>query len=320
MQTVVHKFLMSGTGPTQFRSALRRKSLYIRQLAHAGETLNSVRVRIPESVSGGEIFELMSGRLRELLQTSDGPDDTMWRAERVAPWNPNPTKVEPREKLFETPRPILAPAPSTSADFAKAGESAGLRDPSATPSGSRDSYSSKFSSLPPDHIGDKPVQFEAIRGAGRRHNNEIQGVSSRRRHGTRLETSVFLKALGEYWQVHGPERADERSTSTSSRIGNAAERQSPGPSDPLIKAKTQYEVASRDAADKLRAFVSGNQVSTAPMSNASAAVTSETAVTQNVFNIAVQGGVQADASLEDFSTKLAGILREQALLHGIDIT
>jgi hypothetical protein len=95
--------------------------------------------------------------------------------------------------------------------------------------------------------------------------------------------------------------------STSSRAGSGA--------------GDRYEMPGHELAERLRAFASGQNVSSsAARSSIFPPGESGAADVQNGFRIAAPGRGGRDETLEEFSTKLADILREQALQHGIDIT
>jgi hypothetical protein len=134
-----------------------------------------------------------------------------------------------------------------------------------------------------------------------------------------LEFSVLVRKLQQYEQSVHAEDAGEPD-SRNRPVPGLIERKPPVFSVSGRSAGFGYEIPGQEVAERLRAFTMGNGSLPLSSTRQFPSGSSEPVRIQNVFHIEVQGQGTEDASFGDLSTRLADILREQAVQHGIDLT
>ena len=137
---------------------------------------------------------------------------------------------------------------------------------------------------------------------------------------TERADSIFVEKLREYWHLHcQPQTNDE--PEGNQRTGVAKERGRKVPAQTLpdspLASQSWPRMTGRQVAQKLGAFVSGDIDTSGQAGQPLPSGAPEKIEIQNTFHIEVKSGRDRTTEL---SERIADILREQALQHGIDIT
>ncbi len=330
MKTGITRFLVKATGPSRLRSELRLKTKPLDTLLKAMDAIWILQTRVPRDVLEGGVLALMSGRLRQLLQYPEQPEKVMGAVtahRRGFASLDNSSGDLEREKLSLSP--ALAKKSSDPLDLWEA------------------PFQSRKSVFPASWLNPKQTWKEQRDVIFRRRNRRGQPA-----------TPFLVKKLGEYRQLSQGARIPEGDLNQSTGVEkdrgrngilsptlwrNALESASRPeifkPSEEggrrkrtsfstlsgrTLASRSWPEMTGQQIAQRLHAFVSGQGSSDS--SQRVQKITpinpsSEKVEIQNIFNIEVEasGGREA-GSLRDLSEKIAHILREQALQHGIDIT
>jgi hypothetical protein len=306
------------TGPRRLRSALRQKTASINRLLDGLSGPTELCVQIPAAVFGGDIFGVMSTQLREALI--------------VPPQAPVSQATAARRRLS-----------NSSADFAFQNH----QNPSplivdrATRSTQRASFASELtsrSSIPQSEppLEQRPVnQFSrpetgiSRKGIGARLFDESSvrsvkpSIVSTRSSTTKplTLTPTLVSSLNRYWQTVRESRNATHLMPQSQTESRADAASRPDTSRPVTDAEQQTasrawpNLVGRDVSEKLRSFSDPNRSlkPTRLSSNPDRQI-------QNVFNIEVNHANQLASNYSDLGERIAEILHEQALQHGIDIT
>jgi hypothetical protein len=136
-------------------------------------------------------------------------------------------------------------------------------------------------------------------------------------------TPVLVEKLREYWQLSRPENPSEK---VSTYPGGPITDRDNAASFPAITRhapiQTSWpEMTGRQVAEKIDSFISGRGAPGLARSVRQVIQSDlpEKVEIQNVFNIQVKSEESRENS-RDLSEKIADILHEQALQHGIDVT
>ena len=323
MSTSLDKFLAKATGSSALRSALRLKTEPLSMLLTAIEAWRAVQTEVPQSVLGGNIFALMSGRLQQLLQYPEQPERRMEiappnrarfsantdigavsekakfslppasakeSANRFAPWQPARQNQAPVFPTSATSDLVVETELFGAAPFPKVAHAAWEPE-----------------TLAPNN--DRPIIF----GKG--------DIAIQSKRSIQPATPILVEKLQEYWELSQQELISERSSNQLLRMENDGKRNLPSFSaspNSNLALRSWPEMTGQQIAQKLRAFASGREVSKQVQQTIHTNLPERVEI-QNVFNLEVKSERAAD-SMADLSEKIADILREQALQHGIDVT
>jgi hypothetical protein len=321
MSSVIRRLLANGTGPLELRSTFRRKTRAILEFERPIEMIKTLQARIPSNVSGGEIVELMSSRLRQLLQHTETPEKNPSllkdRSNAVLPRIGNDNS---KGKGFPNqPASVKGEA----GRFLSGGPKSGNRTAVSWTTDSKDESTNTgaWPLLPPEsgtEVLTKTITSEVVTERfplGEPDSRPARSGSAP------LQSSVFVRKLQQYAQSVHVEEAGE--PDSRNRPVPVIEKKPPVPvsSPEGSSAGSWYEMSGKEVAERLRAFTLGNgNLPSSSSIQEFPSGSSERVRVQNVFHIEVQGQGTGDASFEDLSTRLADILREQAVQHGIDLT
>ena len=316
--TGLNSLRRSLTGPRCLRSVLRAKTTPIYCLLDSLAGPTELRVSIPASVFGGDIFGVMSQHLREALICPPPPPASV-------PRTPGRKRLlrSAENSAFQNPANVFPPPtftakystlPGASLDFS-------LREPEAWASGNGDlTEVSDTSGI---------LQSNPTRQA-RRRLHENQRLQENQRSG-RLQENLRLQAnrtlhpepalvnsLKRYWEL-----ISERHETSRLQLPPSLTEVLPGAANFPVSESDQRTtshawpvLAGAAVADKLRAFSAGSHPSLKP---AQFNPTHDHQI-QNVFNIEVKNANPLAPDYDDLGDRIAQILAEQALQHGIDIT
>jgi hypothetical protein len=293
----------------------------IRSFEQPIEIVKTVQTRIPLDVSGSEIIELMSSRLRQLLQHTESPEKSLrLRKDESNPVLSQIGNENSKGKGFPN-QP--APVKESAARFLSGGSKSGNRVDAPWVTDTKDGRA-KASALPTlqqqscVEATAKTITSGILPG---RFPLAFDPLPTRNRSAP-SESSVFVRKFQQYAQSVHVEEVGERD-SRNPPVPGLVERKPPvfpASSREGRFAGSWYEMPGEEVVECLRAFTLGN--GNLPLSSIREFPSgkSEPVRIQNVFHIEVQGQGTGDASFEDLSTRVADILREQAVQHGIDLT
>jgi hypothetical protein len=322
MLSGIQRLLANGTSPLEFRSTLRRKTKAIRQFGQPIERIKTLQARIPLTVSGGEIVELMSLRLRQLLQHAETPEKILsLRKDRSGAAFGRIGNGNSKGNDFpDQPASVMEAA----GPFFSSGPKSGNRadKPWITDSKDASTRAGAWPSLSEEsstEILTKTVTSEIL--PERFALEKRDPLPTRGRSGP-LESSAFLRTLQQYGQFAHLEDAGEPDSENRPVPGLTGKKPPvfPASSREGRSAGSWSEMPGQEVAERLRALTQGNGNLPSSSIREFASSSSGPVRVQNVFHIEVQGQGTGDASFGDLSTRLADILREQAVQHGIDLT
>jgi hypothetical protein len=306
------------------RSELRLKTKPLIALLTAVDAMSAVQTAVPNSVLGGDIFALMNGRLRQLLLYDEQREAVMEAApasrSRFAAQTNGKNAVE--KEGFS----LHQVSPKKSAKQFISGKPAWQKRDQAFSSHESGRFiapTASFITQPVPEVAPSSWEAEPLVSENnppsrfdkdnpiRQHDRDRQAM-----------TSLFVAKLEEYWRLSQQEPIAEQNKNAAMRMAKEGGKSAPAFSAPMNKpvvAPTWPEMTGQQIAQKLHAFVSGRGA--AVMEQMRQANTPEQLEIRNVFNIEVKtGGKSGAEAFSDLSEKIADILREQALQHGIDIT
>jgi hypothetical protein len=322
MLSGIQRFLANGTGPLEFRSALRRKTSGIREFERPIEMIKTLQARIPLNVSGGEIVELMSRRLRQLLHTETPEKSLSLRKDRSNPVLSRIGNDNSKGKDFPNQPAFVKEA---AARYFSGGPTSGNRTDLSwiTDSNDESTKTGAWPSLPPESrvkALTKTITSEIL--PERFPLGEPDSLPARSGSAP-LESSVFVRKLQQYAQSVRVERDAPEPDSRNRPVPGLIEKKPPvlpASSREERSAGSWYEMPGQEVAERLRAFTMGNGNLPLSTTREFSSGSSEPVRVQNVFHIEVQGQGTGDPSFGDLPTRVADILREQAVQHGIDLT
>ena len=312
------KFLVRADGPRSFRLGLRRRTKPVRSFSRVFRGINGMSTRISESVLGGDILELMSSYLKRLLLNSEEPRSPMSAtpvkrgfADRIDVDNDSISEFETSRATgsqFGNSFPSntnqsIRRLPFESISGAAAGQKGNLLSRSATTTARR-----VF----------EPVK-RAERGGWSIANN---GERTTRGASMPVPGSRLTKQLQEYGQLTNRKQSlgvDDDSVGRDTARDTSGFSQISRPN--IFPERSLAEFSGQKLVDKLDAFTSGLTLRKAGV-NQRAADNPDLlphVEIQNTFHVEVKNG-PGGLGFGDLSDKVADILREQALQHGIDIT
>lgn len=312
----VDSLIRTFSGPKRLRSTLRQQTAPVRSLLVALDGAAELRVTLPASVFGGDIFGVMSQQLLEALivPPPSPPSVSKPHHKRSLPSTSDPFAQHPSNpwSLFvDRPRPSTLPGePFTEAS------SPALSFLSSAPQVTEQGVT--FSPAPRASRIQSPFDKAETPASSHREIEHLLPGS-----GTKQSpaTSALVSSLKRYWQAAREERNTNHApqsptlpTGSPNGAANIPVRDLAEPQTP----RAWPTFAGRDLSAKLRSFASNpSQPTAAPLT--AARVESDRQI-QNVFNIELNNANQHAPNYDDLGDRLAEILHEQALQHGIDVS
>lgn len=309
--TALNNLLGTLTGPRRLRSALRQKTVAISSLLIALEGPAELRVRIPAAVFGGDIFGVMSSQLREALVIALNPTKPQ-------------LKHEPRRSIaasaFATlndpsnPFPPISDWLKRSTQWADSGHDVAAiatRAQSEPPAEQRSV--SPFSPLETQlsRKGMGEILFDETQSSVK----PLLNAAGSSRTSSLPPTPALISSLERYWQAVREERDTRHSHSQplTESPANTVSFSDAG-SEQRAAPRAWPTSVGREVSQKLRSFADVNVPLKSRLSSAPGRQI------QNVFNIEVNHANHESSNFDDLGDRLAQILHEQALQHGIDVT
>jgi hypothetical protein len=315
----VAKFLVSAGGPGNFRLGLRQRTRAVRSFSIVFRGINGMSTRISERVLGGDLLELMSSYLKRLLLNSEESRSSMSAApvkrsfaDRIDMGNASITEFETSRaidsqlanSLPSNTNKFVRREPFDSISGATAGQKGNLLSRSATTTARR-----VFEPVKRTKRGDW-----SIANQGERPRPDVNMPVP----GSRLSNK-----LQEYWQLTNRQQSlgvDDDGAGRQTTRDTSGFPQISRPN--IFSERSLAEFSGQKLIDKLGTFTSGLTLREAGVNRRTADNPDllPHVEIQNTFHVEVKNEPGSPGSLGDLSDKVADILREQALQHGIDIT
>jgi len=314
-------FLGRMTGPSRLRYALRESSRPLFNLLTAVNNFGDVKTKLPSEVLGGEIFGLLSNRLKQLLEATT-------QAETVVSRSPTSRRTliddftyreSGKTLLTVSDSPVRKLVGSANSDD---DELARLRRIMAEPASPR-LPAARDQVFATSREGAAESVFSLLStpaGGNVRMVSDLGELLARYKQTGNAEMPLLEKKLRQYWKLSQPVHTDDSNPSESSPASNLLQTSVPGFSEPLAftpASRPWAEVVGRELSRKARA--AGNHFP-GDISKSTSQRSAEKVEIQNVFNIEVRNEASSAHGLDDLSEKITEILNEQALQHGIDVT
>jgi hypothetical protein len=308
--TGLNSVVRAMTGPRRLRLALKQKTAPVRTFIEALEGPSELRARIPVSVFGGDIFGVMSQQLREALVFAP-------------PAATSVSKPHRRRALLSSDNPLSQYSKNSLPPLAHGvNQSTLLSEPVDNASTARKiepltlEPSVRVLSLPETQVS--PVEHSAasfFRAAetaaiSGKQANQLTTLSKQRR-GTPGE-SALVSSLKRYWNSIREIRGSNQTTLLTESLSQKSVVHVPEPEQPAAP-RAWPSLAGRDVSAKLKSLSNSPLQATRQNSRPDPQV-------QNVFNISVNHANQPAQNYDDLGERIAEILHEQALQHGIDVT
>jgi len=321
MSTMVSKFMTRATGPTRFSTKLRISTEPVHNFFSSLGALNGLKEEVPESVLGGDIFSLLSQSLQQMLLQ---PEPSEQEKYPVRPPKAGFSVGPDHFDVKETSKYLLKSSSPKESNFnfsppLTSSESEKIPF-SFTGSESRDGKKEPFNEPHTPEFSKSPSVLEPV-GQHANRPSFAAGDSSNEVVKERKErvNSIFVEKLREYWMLSEQGQRVERESSQRTDVekekgGNALPHTLPN--RPLA-SRSWPQMTGGKVAQKLGAFFSGDIDASKGVGQTFHPGASEKIEIQNTFHIEVKS--EGDRTT-DLSEKIADILREQALQHGIDIT
>jgi hypothetical protein len=316
---------MKASGPARLKTSLVRNTRgvlkFLTRLGSSGQLRNG----FPPSVTGDQLADLAGSRLSALLRGEESPSVTA-RDGRRSGLSQFPLLSESPKQPGNLERPQSRPpaeveTTSTISAFSRS------RDPFRLSSGDPTGQATADAQLPLPAPRSKaaPDQFPVV--SSPRHAPFLAGPLHRRVR----PASLFVQQLAKYFSnpapvapaIHQPELPHRPFAEPSFLVGQAGRPKAPGfPSAQVNSdgARSWPEISAQRLAERLNHFVSGEAMPPDLLPAAEASEGLGKVEVQNIFHIQVNPQAGEIASLQDLSTQVADVLREQAIQHGIDIT
>lgn len=323
MSASIASFLRKGTGPKELRSTLRLKIGSIGALLQALSTLKSMRAEVPRSVLGGDLLGLLSDRMRALLQNEEqspvtadvmpvrrsrfsGQNDFVRQPE--SPFSLSAEREKGEANRFATLTSL--PQGHGSIPALPASHSIVSSAEPFTPPQFQETSRSELQSAPMvPGLNHNPLSSSEVEVTVRRQSREAA-------------RSLLAKKLQEYWELSKPQQPSEKASSqtTSTEAKSKTPATTHPPWHPTTQAPRSWpELTAQQVAQRIRSL--GASTSSSRVLQTVNSNPPEKVEIQNVFNIEVKAGAErGTGSADDLSERIADILGEQALQHGIDIT
>jgi hypothetical protein len=325
--TTLNSFLATLNGPACLRAALRQKTVAISRLLVALDSPGELRVQIPAAVFGGDIFGVMSQQLRDALIVPPPPAPGTSRSRRkqllptvedsLAKHPKNPSQLADRVKrsslINETPAKTSLP------------QTASFRNSEGVSSESlavvADPIKENRSVLPAAVEAAVAAQLNAIASPF----SPAASLSSKKLAATTdlANASALVNSLNRYWQLaREPKNAAETEKSGVATVPSHVSHK--------LKASEAAEVDQQPASNSWPNALARESFARRTFSNDRLHSPTERAPKLEAFPSFAERAVHPDFNFQptsnlgphydDLGERLAEILQEQALQHGIDIT
>ena len=297
------------TGPRRLRSALRQKTVAISRVLNGLSGPSELCVQIPAAVFGGDIFGVMSSQLRDALI--------------VAQTAPVPQLSRERRRLnalsafnnSQNPFQLISELDKSSTNWASSDNeltrtslvlSEGLTERSVPP------FSPPGAGISRKGIGASLVSDASMTSVKAPVNSALSSTPKQL-----PAASALISSLNRYWQTIREVRdaSDRHPQSLTESLPDTVNF--PGTdSEQRTAPRAWPNLTGRDVSEKLRSFTN----TTNPFQKPARLSSTPERQIQNVFNIEVNHANQHSANFDDLGDRIAQILHEQALQHGIDVT
>ena len=319
--STITRLLARATGPGRCRTTLRQQTRAVRRYCVAFAALGQVQTTWPRRVLGGDILDLLSDRLRALLngEEASGPMlrvDPAARARLLSP----PVAPHETSDVFLTQLLAGQRRPLDAIGITSTGQARSL------PPVTRHSGRHNESSLPlPPALDRRQTTPDSARlhPSGRRRRAAVAPRTTHPRQHEAAVDPIFSRKIHEYWRVSaGTERQPTPpGTSTAARHGA---HHLPDLSDLPGKASETSawpEMTGRELAVRLQAFAAGQGGALVPAPQAQEPTPPHTEECIETPNGMPPAHHPDNAStLQALSDTMATVLRNQAIYHGIDLT
>lgn len=295
------------TGPRRLRSALRRKTVAISRVLNCLSGPSELCVRIPAAVFGGDIFGVMSSQLRDsLIVAQSAPVPQLSRQRR---------RLNELSALKDSQNPfqLISQLHTPTTQWANSDNEL-TRTSLASSETSTERSVPSFSLLETQGSPKKfeEILFDKTQSAKLKVNPATPSTTR-----TLTPAPALVSSLNRYWQT-------VREVRDASHARPQAFVEAPASatgfhvtdSEQHTAARAWPNLAGRDVSEKLRSFTNTANPFPQPARLSS---TPERQI-QNVFNIEVNQANNHSANFDDLGDRIAQILHEQALQHGIDVT
>ncbi len=315
---MINRLLLRATGPARLRTNLRCKTRPVRAYRLRITRLADVRATIPPTVIGGDLIDLLSDQLRSMIR-NEPPDAApvafnRTRRSMLTPQAGVDNQQQGFQPLLFAPRsnhPLLSPGTERPPD------PRGWRN--GSPSTIQDDHYAAYGVANFDRRqyvlpGSAPLTRSAT---------EIAPATTRsaeRR--MELVQNLLERSLHEYWRLH--EAAQSAPHCNEPMLPpHEAQRHNASPfgdsSDPSLGTRSWQGQTEQTLMERMATFVTGQAAPHPPSATTNGnSVVDQRAAVQNVFQNSVTGNPVE--LLHDLGERMADILREQAVQHGIDLT
>jgi hypothetical protein len=307
--TTLNNLLGALTGPRRLRSVLRQKTVAISSLLVALDGPAELRATIPAAVFGGDIFGVMSTQLRDALIVPPPPVSVSSRPHR-------------RQSVALLENSFAKHSENSSPPATRLKQSALTSEPLAVAQ-ARSFQNAEGSSSEPQASGAFSITENLRRAQAPEHALEtsvvtrLQSIEPGAASTARLAPAApaLVNSLNRYWQAvreardtrhsHSQVLAETPANTVSFPVADSEQSAAP---------RAWPTAVERDVPQKLRSFADVN----VPLKSRLASAPDHQ--TQNVFNTEVNHADHQSSNYDDLGDRLAQILHEQALQHGIDVT
>lgn len=295
------------TGPRRLRSALRQKTVGISRVLNGLSGPSELCVRIPAAVFGGDIFGVMSSQLRDALivpQSAPVPQVNRERR-RLNELSAFENSQNPFQLISQLHKPTT---PWANSDHELTRTS--LASSETSTERSVPLFSPLETPISPEGI--EEIRFDKTQSA----KPAVKPVTPSTTRTLSL-TPALVSSLNRYWQTvgQGHDTGHAQPQASAESPANATGFHVTD-SEQHTAARAWSNLVGRDVSEKLRSFTN----TTNPFQKPARLSSTPESQVQNVFNIEVNNANQHSANFDDLGDRIAQILHEQALQHGIDVT
>ena len=322
----LNSVLSSVTGPRRLRSVLRRTTAPIHCLLESLDGPTELRVSIPASVFGGDIFGVMSQHLREALICPPSQETTTAssaRRNRVLRSADKPVSTNP---VFTNPSDFFPSLAHTSKHSTLRAEPNKPGSSNVLPLQQKaDAQTFGAFSEPGVEGNSREFRWAETSVAGASAAGDFTAIGNGKSTDKHITppAPALISSLGRYWESMSKRRETDQAQQPNHADVSASPESLARPAKFAVSGSDQRTAppawstfGASDVAEKLRAFSAGSHASPKP----ARLNTTHDRQVQNVFNIEVKNANQYSPDYDDLGDRIAQILQEQALQHGIDIT
>jgi hypothetical protein len=319
--STITRLLARATGPGRCRTILRQQTRAVRRYHEAFAALEQVQTTWPRGVLGGDILDLLSDRLRALLDVEEAsgsmlPADPAARARWLSP----PFAPQDNRDVFLTQLLAGQRGPLDAIDITSTGKARTFY----LPTGHNGMPNASSLPLQPSLDRQQTTSHSApLQSSGRRRHAAVARQTTHPRQHEAAVAPIFSRKIHEYWRVSAETEREPTPPGTST-VARHSEHHLADLSDLPGKASETSawpEMPGRELAVRLQAFAAGQGGALASAPQAQESTASHTAERIETPNGMPTAPHPDNAStLQALSDNMATILRTQALHHGIDLT